>query len=94
LDSTAKVIIGPKALITGNISCKSIVIQGKIEGNILAQSYLHIQETGKVEGDITTYKLIIEDGAVFNGASVTGKPDDNQRKNERSAQQKNVQKTR
>lgn len=90
LESTAKVIIGPSALITGDISCQSIVIQGKIEGNILAQSYLHIQETGKVEGNITTHKLIIEDGAVFNGASVTGKLSNKQPQNE----QKKLKKTR
>lgn len=72
LQSSAKVIIGKSALITGDIDCNSIVIQGKVEGNITAQSSLHIQETGKVKGNITTHKLIIEDGAVFNGASVTG----------------------
>lgn len=93
LNSEAKVIIGPSALITGDISCKSIVIQGKIEGNILAQSYLHIQETGKVEGNITTHKLIIEDGAVFNGASVTGKPT-NQQQHEQRANKQNIQQTR
>ncbi len=77
LESAAKVIIGSTALITGDISCQSIVIQGKVDGNILAQAYLHIQETGKVTGNITTHKLIIEDGALFNGASVTGKVSNN-----------------
>lgn len=93
LESDAKVIIGVKALITGNISCQSIIIQGKVEGSIVAQSYLHIQETGRVEGNITTHKLIIEDGAIFNGASVTGKPSDQQRKHEQKVSKKNIKKT-
>ncbi|MGH1337702.1 MAG: bactofilin family protein [Aureispira sp.] len=94
LDSTAKVIIGASALITGDINCQSIVIQGKVEGNILAQSCLHIQETGKVEGNITTHKLIIEDGAVFNGASVTGKLNNKQQQHEQRPFKKNVEQTR
>lgn len=94
LESAAKVIIGNKALITGDINCQSIVIQGKVEGNIWAQSYLHIQETGRVEGNITTHKLIIEDGAVFNGASVTGQPNHKRQQHEQRATQKNVEKTR
>ena len=73
LHSDAKVVIGKNALITGNITCMSILIEGKIEGNISAKEKLHIQSSGIVVGDLTTNKLIIEDGAVFNGASVMGK---------------------
>ncbi|MFK7798045.1 MAG: polymer-forming cytoskeletal protein [Aureispira sp.] len=90
LQSSAKVIIGKSALITGDIDCNSIIIQGKVEGNITAQSSLHIQETGKVKGNITTHKLIIEDGAVFNGASVTGQL--NNKSIEQSSRRKNVEK--
>lgn len=88
LQSSAKVIIGKSALITGDINCKNIIIQGKVEGNITAESSLHIQETGKVEGNITTHKLIIEDGAVFNGASITGQL--NNKSIEQRSRRKNV----
>ncbi|BDS12168.1 bactofilin family protein [Aureispira anguillae] len=73
LDSEAKVVIGKNALITGDITCQSILIEGKIEGNITAKEKLHIQSSGTVVGNLFTNKLIIEDGAVFNGASVMGK---------------------
>lgn len=72
LRSEARVVVGENALIVGNIYCRSITIAGKIEGSIKAQEQLHIQKSGTVVGDITTGKLIIEDGALFNGASVMG----------------------
>lgn len=72
LDSEAKVVIGKNALITGDITCQSILIEGKVEGNITTKDKLHIQSTGIVVGDLYTNKLIIEDGAIFNGASIMG----------------------
>jgi len=95
LESEAKVVIGKNALIIGNIVCQSILIEGKIEGNIIANGCLHIQATGIVFGELRTNKLIIEDGAVFNGASIMKKNSSMQKKNgqeEPSRAKQNAQK--
>jgi cytoskeletal protein CcmA (bactofilin family) len=95
LESDAKVVVGKNALILGNIVCQSILIEGKIEGNITAKGVLHIQSAGIVYGDIRTNKLIIEDGAVFDGASIMKKATLTQKKNgqeEASRAKQNVQK--
>jgi cytoskeletal protein CcmA (bactofilin family) len=96
LESEAKVVVGKNALIVGNIVCQSILIEGKIEGNITAKGFLHIQSAGIVFGDLRTNKLIIEDGAVFDGASIMKKVTSTQEKDGREEQtsstKQNVQK--
>lgn len=63
----AKVIIGPTGLVEGEIRCKNAMIEGKFEGILNVGELLSIKESAKVQGDITTGKLIVSSGAQFNG---------------------------
>lgn len=59
-------IIGEKGVIRGNIITKDMVVYGTIDGNLQVSS-LEIKATGKVNGDISTQTLTIENGAVYSG---------------------------
>ena len=61
------IIIGPKGLIRGNVSAKTVVVGGRVKGNITAYQRLEFQGTARVEGDLSTSSLIIEEGAQFEG---------------------------
>jgi len=61
------VILSESAEVKGEIKAKKIIIGGKIDGNGHAQELVEIKSTGKVLGDIFTQKLIIIEGAEFNG---------------------------
>lgn len=61
------VIVGEKGMIRGNLTARSVVIGGKVKGNINASQRLELQGSAQVEGDISTPDLIIEDGAMFEG---------------------------
>jgi cytoskeletal protein CcmA (bactofilin family) len=61
------IIIGPKGLIRGNISAKTVVVGGRVKGNITAYQRLEFQATARVEGDLSTPSLIIDEGAQFEG---------------------------
>jgi len=63
------VILGEKAFIKGDISSKGIVVGGKVEGNLHAKEIVEIKPKGRVSGDITTMKLTIFEGGVFDGRS-------------------------
>lgn len=62
----ARIIIGESGRVDGNITCNSAVIQGKLSGTIIVQESLEVHSKAIIEGDITTGKLIVENGAVFN----------------------------
>lgn len=73
LITKSKLVIGESGEIKGEIHCKSAVISGKIEGKIFVEEIITLQETCKIIGDITTNRIAIEPGAVFNGTCTMSK---------------------
>ena len=62
----AKVIIGPTGYVEGEIKCKNAVIEGKFEGVLIVEELLNIKESAKINGDVSTGKLVVQPGAIFN----------------------------
>ena len=69
-----KVIIGPTGTIIGDVQCENAVIEGRFEGVMTVGEVLHVKETAKVEGDISTQKLIVQPGSLFNVKCKMGNP--------------------
>jgi len=61
-----KLILGPKGSVKGDITCDNAVVEGKIEGTIRVKDHLHVKETAKITGEISTNKLTVASGAIFN----------------------------
>lgn len=66
LKCEGKVILGPKGVIKGTIDCQSAVIEGTISGTLKVKEILQVKESAKITGEITTDKLMVQSGAVFN----------------------------
>ena len=62
----AKVIIGPSGVIEGDVTCQNAVIEGKFDGTITVKELLNVRENATINGDVTTGKLIIQPGGIFN----------------------------
>ena len=63
---SAKVIIGPTGYVEGQINCANAIIEGKFEGNLQVNDLLNVRKTAQINGEISTGKLIVEAGAIFN----------------------------
>lgn len=74
LTSKARLVLGPTAVIEGDVKAANIEISGEVNGNIYATELLTVKATAKISGDIVSNKLIIEAGAIFNGTSKMNKP--------------------
>ncbi len=61
------VSVGNSGELDGNISAKNITIGGKIKGMVIAQEKLVLETKAFVRGDIRAAKLVIDEGAVFDG---------------------------
>jgi len=59
--------LGDSAVITGNISAQTVVVRGKVNGNITAKEKIEIKAKAEVFGDIRATKLAIEEGVTFVG---------------------------
>lgn len=68
----SKCVLGASGRIIGNIDAKNCDLSGKVEGDVIVRELLLIKSTGKVNGDITTAKMVVENGGEFNGSCSMG----------------------
>jgi cytoskeletal protein CcmA (bactofilin family) len=60
--------IGANGVVRAEIQAKSVVVVGRVSGNVQGTERVEIQATGVVEGDVTAPKLVVAEGAVLNGS--------------------------
>ena len=67
--------IGANGTIKAEVSAKSVVVIGRVSGNVRGTERVEIQATGIVEGDVIAPRLVVAEGAVVNGSiQMTSKP--------------------
>ena len=64
--------IGSKGTVTAEIEAKNITVAGKIKGKVYADDKVELKAGSRVEGDIHSQSLKIEDTAFFHGGCVMG----------------------
>ena len=60
-------IVGESALIKGKIGANTVIINGRVEGELHAEERVEIHSTGKFSGTLITPVLIINEGGILNG---------------------------
>jgi cytoskeletal protein CcmA (bactofilin family) len=63
-----KLTIGASAKVTADIIAREVVVYGNVKGNLRARDRIEIKKDGSVVGDLTTARIMIEDGAYFKGS--------------------------
>ncbi|MBL7789135.1 MAG: polymer-forming cytoskeletal protein [Chitinophagales bacterium] len=60
-----RLVTGPSSSITGDIVCTNGNIDGMVKGNIQVNETLKVTKTANIDGNITSKKLIVDEGAVI-----------------------------
>lgn len=68
--SSDSIVLGKEGVVEGEIHAKNAVIGGKISGKIQAVGKVVLEASAELNGDLKTSKLVINEGAVFDGACV------------------------
>ena len=63
-----KLTVGAGAKLTGDVVAREVVVYGSVKGNFRARDRIEIKKDGSVVGDLTTARILIEDGAYFKGS--------------------------
>jgi len=63
-----RLTVGPNSQVDGEIKAREVVVSGKVTGNINARDRLEIKKGSSVVGDMSTARIMIEEGAYFKGA--------------------------
>lgn len=84
------VTIGEHGNIEADLFGRSLVIEGKVEGNLVGEERVVVRASGTVIGNITSPRVHLEDGATFKGTidmdSKSGRrPSPSQKKPERDS---------
>lgn len=59
--------VGPNGRIHADISAKSVIVGGTVEGNLQVSERTEMRKTAVVTGDVQTRRIAIEEGAYFKG---------------------------
>lgn len=60
--------VGHNGDVSADIHAKSVVVIGKVNGNVSATEKIEVQASGSVDGDVRAPRLIIQEGATLNGS--------------------------
>jgi cytoskeletal protein CcmA (bactofilin family) len=60
--------IGPHGRVRANVKARDVVVHGKVDGNIHGTERVELKRSAVLMGDISTQRIVIEDGAFFKGA--------------------------
>ena len=74
IKSKSKIALGHSSHVEGNITAQNADLEGEVKGKIEISELLVLKSTAVIHGDISTGKLVVEPGAIFNGTCKMGSP--------------------
>jgi cytoskeletal protein CcmA (bactofilin family) len=62
-----RLTVGPAAEVKGPVVAREIVVYGNVQGNLRGRERVEIKKDGSVVGELTTARIMVEDGAYIKG---------------------------
>jgi cytoskeletal protein CcmA (bactofilin family) len=67
--------VGLNGVVEGSVDARNITVAGKVLGTLTAVQKLVLESRSVLKGDLRSSKLVVDEGAVFDGrSSMTGSP--------------------
>ena len=67
LVSKANAALGSNGIIEGNLTARNVTLAGKVMGTVTASEKLVLETKSMVKGDVRAARLVVDEGAVFDG---------------------------
>jgi cytoskeletal protein CcmA (bactofilin family) len=68
LETPARLVIGPRGWLQGNVQCQHAEVIGQLIGDLHVNETLTLRASARIDGNIRVGRLIIESGATFTGS--------------------------
>ena len=62
--------LSPQSQVEADIRAQNVTVAGKFKGNVIVKGKAHLARGGRIDGNITSKTLVVEEGGVFHGQSV------------------------
>ncbi|WP_424245777.1 cytoskeletal protein CcmA (bactofilin family) [Elusimicrobium posterum] len=66
VDNARHIVVGEHGIVKGDLSAKTVILSGRVEGNVCAEN-LEVLSTSQIVGDIRAQKILVEEGATLEG---------------------------
>lgn len=64
--------IAEKGTVNGDVAVRETIVHGTLNGNLQARDRVKITRTGSVAGDLTTGRIVIDEGGLYKGNIAIG----------------------
>lgn len=64
--------VGADGQVKAEVTAKAVSVIGHVTGNVTATDKIEVESSGIVDGDVRAPRLIVQEGAVLNGAIEMG----------------------
>ena len=70
INADGDVALSPQSQVEADIRAQNVSVGGRFTGNIVVKDKAHLARGGRVDGNITSKTLVIEEGGVLHGQSI------------------------
>lgn len=70
INADGDVTLSPQSQVEADIRAQNVSVAGKFKGNLIVKAKAHLARGGRVDGNITSKTLVIEEGGLFHGQSI------------------------
>jgi cytoskeletal protein CcmA (bactofilin family) len=64
-------VIGEGGLVEADLELSTLIVHGTYRGTVRAKEMVEVAATGRIEGDVSTARLMVAEGAEINGSITT-----------------------
>src|SRR5437764_7987771 len=72
INADGDVTLSPQSQVEADIRAQNVSVAGRFVGNIVVKERAQLARGGRIDGNITSKTLVVEEGGVFHGQSIMG----------------------
>jgi cytoskeletal protein CcmA (bactofilin family) len=70
INADGDVTLSPQSQVEADIRAQNVSVAGRFKGNIIVKGKAHLARGGRIDGNITSKTLVVEEGGSFHGQSI------------------------
>ena len=70
INADGDVSLSPQSQVEADIRGQNVSVAGRFKGNIVVKGKAHLARGGRIDGNITSKTLVVEEGGIFHGQSI------------------------
>lgn len=70
INAEGDVTLSPQSQVEADIRAQNVSVAGRFKGNVIVKGKAHLARGGRIDGNITSKTLVVEEGGIFHGQSV------------------------